>query len=1354
MSVRKVCLVVLLGVSITAWGQSDGDYQSRATGSWFTVTTWQVYFNGAFRNLEDASAGVYQNQIPNGTAPQPVGEINILSPHVVTLDQQVTLISNPLFIFSGAQLIISNTPSTPDLDVDPSSSIFVEGLLALSNGATHAGIDASTCTVLSGGVYEHRYTTTRGLIIGATWDDGSTIRFTSYANPGNFDGSENLNQDYYDFEWNCPQSGNIDLNGNLLTVRNDLRILATDTGTPSNERLRLFGATNGNVLTIGRDLIISGASSVAFTSSGTGNVIDIGRNYSASATIRTTFVFGTGSLDFNIAGNYTQAGTVHRFTTNSAAICNINLTGNFAHGTSGITNTAGSQANLNFISGGVQTYSGTGTITGPINYFVEGATTLNLGTATLRGTGTFTLRSTATLGVGAFNGSGTNANGAIQTGTTQGNIRVGGVRTYEDESTIVYNGISAQQLGNGHPSTTIVNTIINNSAGVTTVGSRTISGDLTLQSGNLNAVGGAVLTLNRNIVPNSNFITTTATTSFVVNGSGVVGAFPLPSGTQTIANFTLNRPGGSLTFPTNVTISGVVTLSDGELDFTGRTLTLNGTKVTTSGSLSSSSPTGTSLVIGGTGAFGALAMGAPNNQIGTLIMNRTTGGTLTNSGEIFIGTSLTLTNGTIVNSGNIIMDNNATIFRNVAGASITTNRPDAATGETYNVTYTGSTAFSTGLELPDPTNTTDLGNLTFNSSSTITLSQDITVNGNVTLQAGIFSAGANTITMQGPNWNDDAGNFTAGTSTVVFDRAAGTTVGGSSTPQLGNITLNDGRALTFSAATTNVSGNIQFGSSSTFNAGTGTLVLNGSTTTTFSGGNRTFANINLNKTGSADVTLTSGVLLTGTLDVVGAGCDFGSNGFLTLVSDASGTARIAALAATRTVSGNVRAQRYFAGVGRAYRDVSSPVLNPPVSDIIASGITITGNFTGTSFPCAGCTTNNPSMYFYDETVAGAQTLGYVAHPPSGGSSGTSTLAAGRGYNLLIRNELGSPTMTLVGTVNSFPALTALPITYTTTAGGPTEDGWNFVGNPFPSAIDWDAAGWSKNLLQGNTISIWDPTQAGYRTWNGVSGSLGSGRIASGQGFWVKATGAGAALSISEAAKTSTTTAFYQTIQSETLEIVLTEESSGIEDIAHLQLDDRARAEFDEFDGMKFKNPTFNLNSLSKDGVPLSINLLKAIPQEPVHLRITESGVGSFSIRVNGQGAFAGRVIMLHDKLTGKSHEISGKAYSFTVTQSAASSPEDRFYLYFEESPSQASLDVSVFPNPVTERVNVVIRNSGIVSPEVHVVNSQGLQIGLMKLQQESGVYTGEFDMSNQASGVYLVRAIVNGKPEVVKFLKR
>jgi hypothetical protein len=768
------------------------------------------------------------------------------------------------------------------------------------------------------------------------------------------------------------------------------------------------------------------------------------------------------------------------------------------------------------------------------------------------------------------------------------------------------------------------------------------------------------------------------------------------------------------------------------------------------------------LQIGGTGAFGSLAISAsPNNQVGTFTFNRATAGTMTLSSDLFVASIFNLNNGTLTNAGSLTLENNATLNRTAATAIITTNRPSVDIGETYNVNYAGSTAFSTALELPDPSNTTDLGNLTISSTNTITLSQALFVNGSLNLNGGTFSAGVNTIAMNGSSWNDNAGSFLPGSGTVIFNRIAGTVVGGSSSPLFGNVTLNNGATLTFPSGVITIQGNIQFNSASTFNANGGTVVLNGASTTTFAGGNRTFANISLNKTGSSDVSLTSGVLLTGTLDVVGTGCDFGANGLLTLVSNVSGTARIGALGATQTVSGNVRAQRFIAGVGRGYRDISSPVLNPPVSDITASGISVTGPFTGSSFPCAGCGTNNPSLYFYNETVAGLQSAGYVAHPASGGNSTTSLLAPGQGYNLLVRNELGSPTITLVGTINSFPSLTALPFTYTTTVGGVNEDGWNFVGNPFPSQIDWDiATGWTKTLIQGNQINVWDPTKngtGGYRTWNGTTGDLGSGRIASGQGFWSKGSAAGASLAVSELAKLSTATSFLRTSESiavNSIEISLRSETGEFQDNAYIQFDPKAQITLDQLDGIKLKSPQFNMTTLSSDGIPLSINLMGALPtNENINLGITEVEPGSYSIQVQSNGDLVGTTVYLKDKVTDKSVEVSSDAYHFTVSNSNRPQLKDRFYLYFSEKPADpANRGFSVYPNPTDHKINVEVSNPEI-SSDVEILDSVGKKIGSFKLNEEGLIKKGFYDLESLSTGLYYVRVYRNSRPEIIKIIK-
>ncbi len=1354
-------VLLVLFVGPATFAQSDGDYQSRQTGAWFTATTWQVYFNGAYRNLEDASAGIYQNQIPTDppSAGQPIGEIAIQPTHVVTVDNGISLVSNPLWIQSGGTVIVNNTAADPDISVDPSSSVYVEGLFALANAATHAGFDdPSITTFASGGVYEHRYTNTRGIIPLATWEDGSTIRFNSYTAPGNFDGSENLNQDYYNFEWNCPQSGNIILNGNLTTVRNNLSFLATDTGGPSNERLRIFGNTNDNLLSIGGDLVISGLSSVSFTDAGTNNQVDVGGNYTNSATIRTTYVLNAGSLTFNIGGNYTKSGSTIRFTAAAGGTADVYVIGNYSYATSTYSAALTSTANLRFVGNSVQTFSGSGAVTNAVNYFVATGAILDLGTSSLRGAGTFTLGTASTLRAGS-----TNATGAIVTGTANGNMRVSGTRTYEDGSTIIYNGAGAQFMGNGHPGgatpgvSPVVNTTINNAAGVTTVGSRIISGDLTLQSGNLNAVAGQTLTLHQDIIPGSNFITTTATTIFVVNGDGLTGTFPFQSGAQTVRSLTINRSGGSLKIPvgTNLTIGasglGTATLTEGDLDFTGTSLTILGSMTVTNGMLFSSSATGTSLTIGGTGAFGTLVLEPGNEFVNSFTYNRSSG-TLTHNGNLQVATAFNLTNGAFTNSGSISMSNGSTLTRSAATATITGNSPVAASG-TFNIVYSGG-PYSTGVELP--TSSTDLGNLTISAAGTITLNSDVTVNGSMNLTSNTFAAGTRTITMQGSAWNDNAGSITFTSGSVVFNSTAGpagTTVGGSSTPQLVNITLNDGAFLTFPAGLVNVSGNIQFGSTSNFNANNGTLVINGATTTTFAGGGRTFRNITLSKTASSDVTLTSGVNLTGVLNITLDGCDFASNGQLTLISTASETASIGQLTAVRTVSGNVNAQRFVQGVGRAYRDISSPVNGGTPAQIISSGITITGTTPITSFPCAGCATNNPSLYQYNESTAGLQTLGYVAV-----TSSSAAFTVGRGYNLLVRNEVGSPTMSLTGTVNA--GSLALPVTYTD-SGLPAEDGWNFVGNPYPSAIDWDGAGWTKTSYASNQISVWDPTKngtGGYRTWNGSAGDLGTGRIAAGQGFWVKATSGATSITVSEASKTTTATSFYRTVSSENLdvvEVVLRETSSNDEDNAFIQLHAMSAEKYDEYDGVKLMSPTFNLASISSDGVPLSINVMDKIPAEPVFLSTSEIGVGEFTIRVNRSGAFGEATVVLHDKFTGKVVDISSEPYTFKVTTSVASQPAGRFYLVFNEKvgPTASRPEIlRAYPNPASTTLTVIV-NELTAQHEAVLTDLLGHEVGRIELKEESEQLTGSSDVSGLPAGMYLIKVSVGNQLLTKKILK-
>jgi YD repeat-containing protein len=69
-------------------------------------------------------------------------------------------------------------------------------------------------------------------------------------------------------------------------------------------------------------------------------------------------------------------------------------------------------------------------------------------------------------------------------------------------------------------------------------------------------------------------------------------------------------------------------------------------------------------------------------------------------------------------------------------------------------------------------------------------------------------------------------------------------------------------------------------------------------------------------------------------------------------------------------------------------------------------------------------------------------------------------------------------------------------------------GWNLIGNPFTSAIDWDEGTWGSNTT--GTVYVWDNDYNGgdYRTWNGSAGDLTDGVIPISQGFFVQATSSG------------------------------------------------------------------------------------------------------------------------------------------------------------------------------------------------------------------------------------------------------
>jgi hypothetical protein len=1344
MGMRLLFVAFFFGVLSTSFAQTTGEYRSFQTGNWSDVNSWARW---------DGASWV--NPAPAAPTSANAATITVRNTHTitvtagVTVDQVVIQSGGAVVINSGVTLTMANGSGT-DMNINSGGTLTNNGTFTLSTGlgfniqvngtlrssGTISNANSSRLTFNSGSNYFHDFTDA-GTIPLATWNASSTVNIVGFASGGSTAPS-NLSQSFGNFVWNCPnQDATIDLAGAPSTVNGYFQV--DDTGT--DVLTYNFSGAGNTTLSITGDLTVNSGIFGFVSASGTGTL-----TVGGDIDIAGGFVQFADDADVTItcSGDFILSNTAQVEFSASTATVTLNLSGDFDQ-TGGDIFISGGACNLNFASGGTQIYNSSLTPGGTMNYTVNSGTTLLIASGDfVGGSGTFTLSSTATLQVGS-----TNASGAIQTGTSGGNIRVSGTRTYSSGSTIEYNGSSAQFLGSGHPGTAGVHTTINNSSGVTLASSVTIGGNLTLTSGNL-TVGANTLTLLANVTANSNTINVISTSSLAINGSGALGTFPFASGDITITNFTLNRStSGSVTFANNVTVTGALTLSNGTIIFNNQTLTLSGTTTRVSGTLSGNSSS--ILSISGSGAFGTIAFATGANTINTLTFDRNTSGTANINSTLTITNEFNLVEGDFTNTNGLTLDNGATLTRS-ATAQLLGSAVTVAAGEYYNVVYQDGD-MTTGLELPSAEDD-QLLSLTIDGG--ITLTKDIIVNGDMTLQSSTLIANGFDITMAAASgvWNKVAGTFTPGSGTVTITGSI--TVQGTS-PQFGNLTVDSGGSLTLPTGITQISGNFQIDPAATFNHNSGRILFNGSSTQGLAGADKTFNNIRVNKTGG-NLQLLSAVNLIGELHVQSA-TQVESNGSLTLISTsdaASGNACIAQLATGASVTGDVNAQRYMSSEGRIYRYISSPVSGATVA-MLQDDFAVTGAFTGTSYPCTGCT-NNASMFYYNEAATGSLDNGYVDFPTA---ANTETLTVGLGYVPFIRQDIvaGPITIDVTGTVNQ--GTISLPVTFTSSAGA-TNDGWNLVGNPYPSSVDWDIiAGWTKTNIS-NTIAVRDNGSGGvYQYWNGSTGGLSNGIIATGQGFWVQTTAASPGLVINEAAKTSTTGAFFResTDPVDVLEISL---SKGlVTDKAYFQVHSEAVPGFDKYDGRKLDNVSFDLSIHTTSGL-MAINATNKTPLngESIKIRIKDMAKGTYSVSLNKLGKMNGYQYFLLDRYTKKTIDMQlTPVYTFSVTTAAVSSAADRFELFMYVVEDQASLASStlradVHPNPATGTVYI-----HVTTPElkgVHLLNSLGYKMADVPMVHiKDNDWEGSADLTESPVGLYFVRVFDStGKIHNLKILKK
>jgi hypothetical protein len=618
-------------------------------------------------------------------------------------------------------------------------------------------------------------------------------------------------------------------------------------------------------------------------------------------------------------------------------------------------------------------------------------------------------------------------------------------------------------------------------------------------------------------------------------------------------------------------------------------------------------------------------------------------------------------------------------------------------------------------------------NMVASTSGTLSILNNITVH-NMNLAQGVLSLGTSNITVNG-NWIVNGGSFFAGTGTVFFNGPG--TIAGTGTKAFRNLTINPSGAVVFPSDVLRISGNLIVSPGGSIDANTGLVIFAGNVVQTVSPNGSQFNNITITKTADS-VALTSAMNLRGVLNILSA-TTFNSAGFLTLLSTSPvNDASIGPLPAGAAVTGDVNIQRYMAAEGKVNRYISGPVAHAPVSQL-QDDFPVTGVFTGTSYPCTGCTSNGFSLKFLDPNrVNMPQAQRFVGYPAV---SNDEELHTGRGYAAYMWQG-GVINLDYTGTIRS--GTIDFPISYAqSTPANPSIDGYNLVGNPYPSSIKWDGgAGWTRTNISP-TVYVPIGNTSLFHNYADGTGGLTDGIIAMGQGFYVVATGAGAAMSINESAKTTIVGEGYQRVRDNSYkhkseQFIVSLEGVDFKTSAYLKLNQEASDNFDVlYDAYKLPIDQYSVAFKDAEGremVMHTVSTFDASTEIPVTVDVLEKGKYTFSF--GDRGSFP--AFYLFDNVTGEYTEAaSSNTYEFEVSE--AGLVEDRFVLTQNPSLEEpAESVIQVFPNPFNDKLTIKTNSEDPAS--VELLDVRGRQVITQDFTRETTLEIGFIN-----PGVYIAR---------------
>jgi len=300
---------------------------------------------------------------------------------------------------------------------------------------------------------------------------------------------------------------------------------------------------------------------------------------------------------------------------------------------------------------------------------------------------------------------------------------------------------------------------------------------------------------------------------------------------------------------------------------------------------------------------------------------------------------------------------------------------------------------------------------------------------------------------------------------------------------------------------------------------------------------------------------------------------------------------------------------------------------------------------------------------------------------------SSSLTPSKGY-IVVSPVNTEPTITFSGTLNTGSQSIGL-----TRTAGQTMEGFNLVGNPYPSYVNWESATktnllstmWYRSKNAGNTAYVFDTYNATGSIGTSNNGTTVTSEIPPMQAFWVRVTtGTG-------------TLAFDNTMRSHevgtnrlkapavaTQQVLRLQVSNGINsDEAIVLFDSNASDGYDAFDSPKMtnNNPAVPEIYTTAEVENLVINGLNSLTtNRELPLVFSTGASNTFTIKSTEVSNFDSDTrIILIDKLLNLEQDITdGTAYSFI---SDVANTNSRFSILFRSLAIATGMDKNSSNNP-------------------------------------------------------------------------